>query len=373
MALNTETKVGVFFLIGLAILGFLTFKVEDWGALFRKQAQYTVHFPHASGLKVGDMVAVAGMKVGEIKEVRLTGKGVVMVMGVDETVRIRKDAVASIAWGGLLGNRFIDISLGSEESVFLAPGSEIANIVEPIEISDVLAKLDKAAGAIQGLLQGDEGSQFTGLLDNLNKISDDIAQQKGTIGKLVGSDEMYKKLDGIADDLQAAADSVSKILADNDERVASIIKNLDEAVPQAREAFASIKKLSDQAESGKGLLPALLSDEQMYTDFKDSLAQLNKAMDDIETTAKDMREGKGLIGKLVNDEQIGTDFSETLASVKAIAQRIEKGDNTLARLSRDEDMYADIKKLLDDARETLRSAREQVPVGTFASILLSAF
>ncbi len=62
-----------------------------------------------------------------------------------------------------------------------------------------------------------------------------------------------------------------------------------------------------------------------------------------------------------------------MKSVKAIAQRLDTGDNTLARLTRDSDLYTDVKKLVDDARETLRSVKDQVPVGTFASVMLSAF
>jgi ABC-type Fe3+-citrate transport system substrate-binding protein len=86
-----------------------------------------------------------------------------------------------------------------------------------------------------------------------------------------------------------------------------------------------------------------------------------------------MQEGKGLIGKLTTDQALADDFTQTIKSIRAIAERIEKGDSTVARLTRDKDLYQDLKKLLDDARETLRTVREQVSVGTFASVLLNAF
>jgi len=67
------------------------------------------------------------------------------------------------------------------------------------------------------------------------------------------------------------------------------------------------------------------------------------------------------------------DVRDAIKSLRVVAQRLESGDNTLARLTRDKDLYEDVKKLLDDARETLRSVKEQVPVSTFASLLLTSF
>jgi len=148
---------------------------------------------------------------------------------------------------------------------------------------------------------------------------------------------------------------------------------MDTAMPEIKEAFAGIKRMSQQAETGKGLLPALLNDEKMYEDFKASLAHLSASLDRLDALTKSAREGQGLVARLVSDEQLANNFADAVKSLKAIAARLESGDNTLARLSRDDDMYKDMKKVLADARETLRSVKEQVPLGTFASVLLNSF
>jgi len=72
-------------------------------------------------------------------------------------------------------------------------------------------------------------------------------------------------------------------------------------------------------------------------------------------------------------DKMSKDLGEAIAGFKNIAVRLDTGDSTLARLTRDKDLYQDVKKLLDDFRETLRTSREQVPVGIFAAVLISAF
>ena len=380
MALSVETKVGLFFLIGLAILGVITFRVANVGEYFKPKVYYKVFFPHASGLNPDDPVAVAGLKVGKIKSLELKEKGVLMTLAIDPKIRIREDAVATVAWGGLLGNRYIDISLGKPGQPWLTPGAEIQS-EPPIELTDVLFQIKSAATDFQDMLKTtDAGNKIQVLLDNLTtastniaKVTEDIREGRGTVGKLIASDELYNKAMGIADDLKGAAADVRKLLGDNSQRLNSIVAQIDAAIPQAKDAFASIKQLGDQANSGKGVVAALLNDEKMAQDLRNSLTRLGSTLDRLDVLTKNVQEGQGLVGRLINDPKMANDVAEAVKSLKDVAERLDTGDNTLARLTRDKDLYEDVKKLLDDARETLRSVKEQVPVGTFASLLLTSF
>ena len=373
MAIKVETKVGAFFLIGLAIFVFFTFKVGDFGSLMHRRMTMTTTFPHAGGLNEGDGVHVAGVKVGEISRIELNDNGVKVVMDVDAHVTIRESSVATVAWGGLIGNRYVDISLGNPEDPALPPGSEILS-KPSIELGAVLEKINNAAESFKEMLaSGNIGPKLTDLVDNLLVISQDIQQQKGTVGKLVGSDELYNKVVGIADDLKAASSRISAILKENDSRIASILEGLDEAAPEAREAFAAIRRIGEKLESGEGVLPALINDEAMYKDLKESLASLRASLDRVDNLTASFKEGDGLIARLANDGELADDFAQAVKSFRTLAERLEYGDNTFARLTQDPELYDEVKKLLNEARETLRSVKDQVPVGTFASVMLSAF
>ncbi len=370
---SVEVKVGLFFLIGLVILAAITFKVENLGAVFQPRYRVLATFPHAAGLKKGDTVAVNGLSVGEIERIDLIEEGVRVAMQVESRATIREDATAKIAWSGLLGNRYVDIEPGSPDAPKIASGAEIES-GPSIELEAILRKVDEAAGEVQTFLaETDVGGQLGEMTDRITAIADDIRNEKGTIGKLVGSDELYEKALAMVDDLQSSADRVERLVSENEERMDNILKSLDEALPQAEEALTSVKNLAKQAEEGEGLLGALLTDKKMREDFQNGLDRLSASLDRIENFTKDLEEGKGLASRLVKDEELANDLGEAVASLKAVAERIEKGDNTVARLTRDDDMYRDVKKLVDDLRETLRRVKEQVPIGTFASVLTSAF
>jgi len=373
MAISTETKVGAFFLIGLVVFIVFTFQVADLGSVLHKKSTMTATFPHAGGLKKGDGVHVAGLKVGEIIDIKLLDSGIQVIMSIDAKIHIREDAIATVAWGGLIGNRYVDITLGTPDLPPLAPGSEIMS-GPSIELSDVLRKIDAATTELKEMLKSSNiGPNLSTLVDNLMAISSDISEQRGTLGKLVGSDELYTEVMTIAGELKSSSSRLSNIIKENDTRISSILESLDQAAPEARDAFASIKRIGDQVESGKGILASLMNDEDMLADLKDALGTLRTTLDNVEEVANSLKEGDGLIARLAGDEQLANDFSEAIKSFKAIAQRLDTGDNTLARLTRDSDLYTDVKKLVDDARETLRSVKDQVPVGTFASVMLSAF
>lgn len=407
MKVSTDTRVGVFFLVGLVILGVVTFQVEDLGGLFAKKVIMKTRVHHAAGLKEGDMVAMAGLKVGEVKEIHIRDNMVEVTMGLEDGVPVREDSVVKIAWGGLLGNRYIDMTLGSPEKPVLKPGAYVPS-VEALRLDEIFMKVDKAAGNIQETFAENElGQNFRRLIDNAARISEKMVSGEGTIGKLINdpglydnlkstaaqiksgegtlgkliySDELHKQALAVVADLKSASARMEKLLADNDGRIENIIKGLEAAAPEAKDAFTTIKDLGKKIDAGEGILPALINDKEMRKNLEHALARLSSSLDKIDEFTTGLKEGKGLAAKLVNDEEFaktfeaaGKDFQETARSLRAIAERIETGDNTVARLTRDSDLYEDVKKVLADTRETLRRVREQIPVGTFTSVLLSAF
>ncbi len=373
MRMSIETKVGMCFLIGLLILGVVTFKVEDLGSLARDRKTMIVRLGHAAGLSVSDPVAVAGVRVGQIEQITLGEDAVEVVIRMDADVSIKEGAVAVVAWGGLLGNRYVDISLGDPSAPELPPGSEIP-ARDAVELGALFRRADTALSKVEMFLtEGELAPQLKDLLGNLVALVEDIRNQQGSLGKLLGSDELYDKALGIADDLQSTSAGLGRLIDQNESRIGSILEGLEAAVPEAREAMATIQRIGESVDSGGGLVTALLKDKEMAEDLRGALTRLDTSLDRVDKFTKLLTEGEGLLAKLTTDDQLAEDFGEAVKSFRAIAERLESGDSTLARLTRDKDIYEDAKKLLEDARETLRSVKEQVPVGTFASVLLSAF
>ena len=146
---SIETLVGVFVLLGLAGIVFLSLKAANL-ASFGKRDGYTVsaRFDNIGGLKVRAPVRSAGVTVGRVTSITLdpkTFQGVV-VMELDRSVQFPKDSSAKILTAGLLGDQYIGIEAGGDEKN-LAAGDLIASTQSAVVLENLIGQFlfNKAA------------------------------------------------------------------------------------------------------------------------------------------------------------------------------------------------------------------------------------
>jgi phospholipid/cholesterol/gamma-HCH transport system substrate-binding protein len=134
---NLEMTVGFFVLMGLACLAYLAInlgKIEIYG----KGYQINANFENASGLKTGAAVEVAGVEVGRVVGIELTPMAQARVVLKMETgLKIHDDAIASIRTKGIIGDKFIKLSLGNSEKL-IPPGGTIINTEPGIDLEELL-------------------------------------------------------------------------------------------------------------------------------------------------------------------------------------------------------------------------------------------
>lgn len=367
MAVSAETKAGAFFLIACLILGIITFKVEEVGQVFKPTYKLKALFKHAGGLKEGDPVTVAGVRVGEVKTVKLQGDHILVVAEIKAGVTVREGAAASISWQGLLGSKYLDITLGRRDAPALVDGAEIVDTRDAPEVGEIMYEFRDAVTEIRSLVSSEVKDVDLGkLLRDVSRIIADIAEQKGTLGKLVGSQEMYQRVDGITRDFSDAARTLKSMVSDNKEDLRALIRNLAEASPEVKSAFQSVRSLTSKIDSGEGTLPRLINDKKLYDDLAASVAAIR------DFTVK-LESGKGLAQRLVSDEKLAEDLETAVSDLKRFVKEATEAEGTIHMLLTDRDLYDDAKVLMAEAKETLRSVKEQVPVGTFVGLLLSAF
>jgi phospholipid/cholesterol/gamma-HCH transport system substrate-binding protein len=368
--MTKETKVGIFFVLGLILLAIFTFKVEDLGKLFRRRYTVYTSFKHASGLEVGDPVAVIGVKVGAITDLTLKDNRVTVEMELQGNIHIYPGAQANVEWAGLLGRKYVDITMGDTTQKPLDNGTLIQGIDSPT-VGDVMGRIDKVAGSVEGLMGGDTmqslkelGPKITRVLDNAATISDDLAQGKGTIGQLMASDDMYKKLNAIADQLQATSVQLNDMVAKANSQIGPILDDVKAATPQLKDTVASINKFVDDFNKGEGTLPMLVKDPEVYNSLKQTVANLQGFSDKLNNT-------EGGVGALVQDPQFTADLRTAAADLRQLADKLNSGQGTIPQLINNDDLYRDIRKLVTDAQEAVRAIQEQIPVSTFAGFLFN--
>ena len=372
--MSTKAKVGAFFLIALVLLGYLTFKAGDVGSLLEQTFVLKARFKHARGLKEHDPVAVAGVRVGEVRELKLDAGEVLVLLQIEKTpgVQIFPGAVARIVPAGLLGSKFVDITNGPKSERVLVNGDDIKT--KPgIDVGVVLSRVDEAASALRKMMDTGGKSNLNAIITNVAKVTADLAQGKGTIGKLIVSDELYKKADAVASDLKTASAEAKKILKENEADIRKIVKNAGDAAPEIKKTFAKANALMADLKGGKGLLARLINDEGMANDARATLRNVRSFTDGL-------KDKKGLVHKLLDDEQMAKDFGQAVKNfrdaageIKRFVARIDKSKGTLHLLLTDPALYQDARRVLVEAEEAIRGFKEQIPVGTFTGLLLSAF
>ena len=135
----TELIVGAFVVVGMIALGYLTIhlgKVELFGS-----TGYILYadFTSVAGLKLGDPVEIAGVKVGKIESISLAEDEGRLGLRIDPEIKLEEDVIASVRAGGLIGDKFVLITLGGSEKL-LGPGDKIRETESPPSITDVIGK-----------------------------------------------------------------------------------------------------------------------------------------------------------------------------------------------------------------------------------------
>ncbi|HEY3152853.1 MAG TPA: outer membrane lipid asymmetry maintenance protein MlaD [Candidatus Binatia bacterium] len=138
---RSEMIVGLFVLVGIACLGYLAIKLgklEVFGA-----SGYTViaDFPSVAGLKVGDPVEIAGVKVGRVDAMGLSEDDRArLIVRLNDGVKLQDDVIASVRARGLIGDKFVLLTPGASDKI-IPPGGKIRETESPPDIPDLIGKI----------------------------------------------------------------------------------------------------------------------------------------------------------------------------------------------------------------------------------------
>ncbi|RLL51607.1 outer membrane lipid asymmetry maintenance protein MlaD [Mariprofundus sp. EBB-1] len=132
--------VGVFVIVGLLAISWLAIKVGQVGGIGESGYTLIANFDDAGGVRKGSDVMMAGVAIGRINSVTLTDNDhATMVLRINEGIKITEDAFASVRTKGIIGDRYIRITQGMDDTS-LEPGSEIEETESAINIEDLISK-----------------------------------------------------------------------------------------------------------------------------------------------------------------------------------------------------------------------------------------
>ena len=136
---RVNTAVGIFLLLGILALGYLSVKLGRVSFLGASGYVVIVDFPSIGGLKVGSNVEIAGVEIGRVEAIRLADYQARVSLRVSADVKLQEDAIASIKTKGLIGEKYVRISPGGSDKL-IPPNGRIREVEAPVDFEELLSK-----------------------------------------------------------------------------------------------------------------------------------------------------------------------------------------------------------------------------------------
>jgi len=303
--ITTELKVGLFALIVLALLTFMTFKVGGIDFLSREGYVVYIYFKNIAGLDEKTKIKIAGVNAGTIEKIELDDGRAKLTVRMNKEVTLYSDARASIKAAGLLGDKYLEIKTGSEKPV-LTDGDTLDTVVEIVDLDDLTRNLTAVS------------ENFNILAKNLNET--------------LGTEESRDALKESILNLRDITSSVKETIALNDQRLRTTLENINELVASLSEVVQDNRENVSSAMSNMKDFTALLRE-----DGPEIVVNLNEAAKELKTLIEETRPS----------------IQRTTETVDQIAQKIERGEGTLGKLVQDDELYDSVNNAAKGIEKTV--------------------
>ncbi len=284
-------KLGVFVLAGLLFLILTLYMIGRNRNLFGSNFILKVKVENVQGLKPGNNVRFGGIDVGTVKKINfINDTAMEIVMTIDDMAKtvIRKNAIASIATDGLVGNKVLLINSARKPSDLVEDGDELVS-KKPIDTDDMLRTLSKT--------NNDVGFIAENLKMTVSRINNSSA-----LWSLLAEKELPQNLKLSAYHIRLAA-----------AKAYDMVNDLYTIVHEIKNGGGSLGAILTDTAFAYNLNAAVIK-IKIVGDHADSLSQqLNQMVTGIQT---DVNNGKGVINALLKDSGMVIKLNESLDNLK---------------------------------------------------------
>jgi len=303
---SLESRLGIF--VALAVVAAVVI-IEMLGGPehFMRGYHLSALFDNVQELKVGDRVKMAGVEVGRVEKIQLDGERAQVIMKMKHNIQVKTDSVATIKFTGLMGQNFVSLDFGTA-STFATDGTVLASKEQP-DLSVVMTKIDDVATGVQNLTKSfsglkidellgpfidfmkDNRAPLTATISNVNSVTYQISQGKGTVGKLIYDQTLY-------------------------DSALATVTNLQTTMADAQVTIAHAREIVDQINAGQGTVGKLVKDPRLYNETTEAMVNAKEILQKV-------NQGQGSVGKLINDQEFYKNAKLTLQKLDKATEGLE--------------------------------------------------
>lgn len=286
---SSRARVGLLFFLGVIALTIGIFFIGEKSQLFSPVFHVRVNFTSIEGVKPGSNVLLAGYNVGTVSKLELTATGdsVRLTLRVEERVHpfIKHDSRAFIEQEGLVGNKYINLQIGSPSGVVVPDDGYIIG-VDPFGLTSVMRD---ARDII------DTAKFISG---RLKDIFVQLNRGEGTLGRLLVDESIFHNLEHVT----ARADTglsfvttqlgdLTTLLARLTTSVHRVVDRADSTVQNANLITSEVARFVTSVNEGKGTFGALLRERSLYDSLTGLLGSLQSVSLDASNAADQIARG----------------------------------------------------------------------------------
>lgn len=294
--MKREVKLGVFIFIGILILVTFILVVGDVEGIFKKPGySILVQFDSAAGLEKGTTVRLAGVKVGHVHDIQLKGNRAQVELKIKKGVKIQKEARATLASLGFLGEKYVEIMPG-EKKDYYQPGD---------------------------LIQGVPPVSFDQLGTLMFSIGEEVKQMGKTLREFVGGEETRTDFRETIDNMASLSAEMEDFFQANKQEVRKTLRNSTQAFQKLDQ---SLEKASQDIQEMAGLIKEMA--EENRESLKTNLSRMKKLMEEAE---------------------------KSLGLLQGALRKIEEKEGTLGKMIHQPELYQKAEAAVDDLKQTVHS------------------
>lgn len=280
-----HVRVGLFVVLALGVAFFLIFMIGSDKKVFEARYRLVGKFTDISGLRIGAPVQLAGINIGFVDNIKfskdLMNKEIEVSFEIADKYRerIREDSVATINTQGLLGDKFIFVSVGSADQPELKDGAYIKTreVVGIFDLADkggeILDDLQDAAQSISKAFGGmsGEGGDLSEMLKSIKNMMKKAETGSGFLHALIYDPNGQE----VMADLTASMHSLRTLLGQTDEgamkrsRVRNVVYNINDVA-------LNLRDITEKINRGEGTIGGLVNDPTIYNEIRSIFGKANR-------------------------------------------------------------------------------------------------
>jgi len=320
--MSKNVKVGIFLVAGAILFGVGLFLIGNHNQVFSHHYDVYTEFEKVDIMQSGAMVRVSGMDAGSVSDIELPKQPSAkfrLKLSVDEKFKhiIRQDSLATIETEGMVGNKFVNLAKGTNQSPDCAPGCTLPS-QEPFEITDLMRQgsgILKTAQDTISDIRTRADSTIANVNGTITHVDGTILAMRGNVERIAANGaQITDKVNGIASDVRAGRGTVGKLLTDP-----QMANNVEATIANAKQTSANLQQASTKADQivtqfQKANIPQEV--HATVANAKDMSQELKGALGDFLSSPENHSAGEALRETIVEAHRATTNLASDTEAIK---------------------------------------------------------